>query len=229
VCREEDAVLYEVIRQVLAPAAKTIYRPTVEGLDNVPRHGAVILAANHLSFIDSVVIPLVAGRQVAFLAKSEYFTGRKPGERLAGGLLGALGHVPVERGAGRAALAALDVATKVLSAGGAFGIYPEGTRSLDGRLHRGHTGVAQLALTTGAPVVPLALIGTERMMPKGVKIPRLAPITVRFGKPLTFDRYDGLADSPPVRRSVTDEIMYAILELSGQEYVDAYHKRPDAA
>jgi 1-acyl-sn-glycerol-3-phosphate acyltransferase len=222
-------VLYEVIRGVIAPAAKAVYRPNVEGLDNVPKRGAVILAGNHLSFIDSVLIPLVAGRPVAFLAKSEYFRGRSPRQRLVGSMLGALGHVPVDRGKGRAALAALDVATDVLTNGGAFGIYPEGTRSLDGRLHRGHTGVAQLALTTGAPVIPLALIGTAAMMPVGAKIPRMTPVTVRFGKPLEFARYDGLADSPAVRRSVTDEIMYAILELSGQEYVDAYHKRPDAA
>jgi 1-acyl-sn-glycerol-3-phosphate acyltransferase len=222
-------VLYEVIRRTLAPAAKLIYAPNVEGLANVPRRGAVILAGNHLSFVDSVVIPLVAGRQVAFLAKSEYFSGRSPRQRLVGGLLGALGHVPVERGKGRASLAALDVATEVLDRGGAFGIYPEGTRSLDGRLHRGHTGVAQLALTTGAPVVPLALIGTDRMMPVGVRVPRRQPITIRFGAPLDFSRYDGLADSPAVRRSVTDEIMYAIMELSGQVYVDAYHNRPDAA
>jgi 1-acyl-sn-glycerol-3-phosphate acyltransferase len=214
---------------VVAPAAKIVYRPTVEGLANVPVEGPVILAGNHLSFVDSVVIPVVAGRPVAFLAKSEYFIGRRPGQRLVGALLGALGHVPVERGKGRAALAALDVAVEVLNAGGAFGIYPEGTRSLDGRLHRGHTGVAQLALTTGAPVVPVALIGTDRMMPVGARIPRPRPITVRFGEPLRFDRYAGLADSAPVRRSVTDEIMYAILDLSGQEYVDQYHQRPTAA
>lgn len=222
-------MLYEVIRQVIAPAGKFVYRPTVEGLDNVPKRGPVILASNHLSFIDSVVIPVIAGRPVAFLAKSEYFEGRKPHQRAVGALLGALGHVPVERGKGRASLAALDVATSVLTSGGAFGIYPEGTRSLDGRLHRGHTGVAQLTLTTGAPVVPLALIGTDRMLPKGARVPRRSPITVRFGAPLDFSRYDGLADSPAIRRSVTDEIMYAILDLSGQEYVDAYHKRPDAA
>jgi 1-acyl-sn-glycerol-3-phosphate acyltransferase len=222
-------VLYEVIQHTLGPAGRLVYRPTVLGLANVPRRGAVILASNHLSFIDSVVIPLVARRQVAFLAKSEYFRGGSPRQRMVGALLGALGHVPVERGKGRAALASLDVATDVLSRGGAFGIYPEGTRSLDGRLHRGHTGVAQLTLTTGAPVVPLALIGTDEMMPVGVRIPRRRPITVRFGRPLDFSRYDGLADSPTVRRSVTDEIMYAIMELSGQEYVDAYHKRPDAA
>jgi len=222
-------VLYEVIRRTIGPVGKLVYRPTVEGMANVPRRGAVILAGNHLSFIDSVVIPLVARRQVAFLAKSEYFRGGSPKQRLVGGLLGALGHVPVDRGKGRASLAALDVATDVLNKGGAFGIYPEGTRSLDGRLHRGHTGVAQLTLTTGAPVVPLALIGTDLMMPVGVRIPKRRPITIRFGKPLDFSRYDGLADSPAVRRSVTDEIMYAILELSGQDYVDVYHKRPDAA
>jgi 1-acyl-sn-glycerol-3-phosphate acyltransferase len=222
-------VLYEVLRGVASPALKVLYRPNVEDVANVPKRGPVILASNHLSFVDSVVIPLVAGRPVAFLAKSDYFTGRSPRQRFVGGLLGALGHVPVDRGKGRAALAALDVATEVLTAGGAFGIYPEGTRSLDGRLHRGHTGVAQLTLTTGAPVVPLAVIGTDAMMPKGARIPRHTPITVRFGRPLHFDRYDGLADSPAIRRSVTDEIMYAILELSGQEYVDAYHKRPDAA
>jgi len=222
-------VLYDVIRRTLAPAGKLIYRPTVVGLANVPRSGPVIFAANHLSFIDSFVIPLVAQRQVAFLAKSEYFHGRSPRQRLVGAVLGALGHVPVERGKGRASLAALDVATEVLEAGGAFGIYPEGTRSLDGRLHRGHTGVAQLTLTTGAPVVPVALIGTDRMMPVGARLPRRRPVTIRFGTPLDFTRYEGLADSPAVRRSVTDEIMYAILDLSGQEYVDEYHKRPDAA
>jgi 1-acyl-sn-glycerol-3-phosphate acyltransferase len=222
-------VLYEVLRGVLEPAARAVYQPHVEGIANVPKRGAVILASNHLSFVDSVLIPLVAGRPVAFLAKSEYFVGRSPRQRFVGGLLGALGHVPVDRGKGRAALAALDVATEVLGGGGAFGIYPEGTRSLDGRLHRGHTGVAQLTLTTGAPVVPLGIVGTDEMMPKGVRIPRRKPVTVRFGKPLDFSRYDGLADAPAIRRSVTDEIMYAILELSGQEYVDAYHKRPDAA
>ena len=222
-------MLYEVLRGVIEPAARAVYRPHVEGIANVPKRGAVILAGNHLSFVDSVLIPLVAGRPVAFLAKSEYFVGRSPRQRFVGSLLGALGHVPVDRGKGRAALAALDVATDVLNGGGAFGIYPEGTRSLDGRLHRGHTGVAQLTLTTGAPVVPLGIIGTADMMPKGVRVPRRKPVTVRFGKPLDFSRYDGLADAPAIRRSVTDEIMYAILELSGQEYVDAYHKRPDAA
>lgn len=223
-------MLYAVMRSMIAPVARVLYRPTVEGLENVPRTGPVILASNHLSVVDSVLIPLLAGRPVSFLTKAEYFEGRKLHQRLTGAFLGALGHVPVKRGAGRASLAALDVATEVLTAGNAFGIYPEGTRSLDGNLHRGHTGVAQLTLTTGAPVVPMALIGTDKIQPVGAKLPSLhGRITVRFGTPLNFARYDGLADSPPIRRSVTDEIMYAILELSGQEYVDNYHQRPNAA
>ncbi len=222
-------MLYEVMRRMVAPAAKLVFHPTVEGLDNVPKRGQVILASNHLSMIDSVVIPLLAGRPVAFLAKAEYWEGRKPHQRAVGAFLGALGHVPVRRGSMRAALASLDVATEVLNAGGAFGIYPEGTRSLDGRLHRGHTGVAQLALTTGAHVVPVGITGTEQILPVGRRLPRVRPITVRFGAPLDFSRYDGLAESPVIRRSVTDEIMYAIMELSGQEYVDNYHQRPNAA
>jgi 1-acyl-sn-glycerol-3-phosphate acyltransferase len=222
-------VLYEVCTRLLAPATKLIYRPVVEGRDNVPPTGKVILASNHLAAVDSAVIPLLAGRPVAFLAKAEYFESRKPRQRAFGAFLGALGHVPVRRGQGRAALAALEVATEVLSRGEAFGIYPEGTRSLDGKLHRGHTGVAQLALTTGAQVIPVGLIGTDKMQPVGKRFPRVCPITVRFGRPLDFSRYEGLAESPVIRRSVTDEIMYAIMELSGQEYVDAYHQRPQVA
>ena len=222
-------MLYEVLTRVLAPATKLIYRPVVEGRENVPQTGKVILASNHLAAVDSAVIPLLAGRPVAFLAKAEYFESRKLRQRAFGAFLGALGHVPVRRGQGRAALAALDVATEVLTRGDAFGIYPEGTRSLDGRLHRGHTGVAQLALTTGAKVVPVGIIGTEKMQPVGTRVPRICPITIRFGRPLDFARYEGLAESPVIRRSVTDEIMYAIMELSGQEYVDAYHQRPQAA
>ncbi|HWC83352.1 MAG TPA: lysophospholipid acyltransferase family protein [Pseudonocardiaceae bacterium] len=222
-------MLYEVITRVLAPTAKMIYRPTVEGRENIPRRGKIILASNHRAAVDSAVIPLLAGRPVAFLAKAEYFESRKPRQRAFGAFLGALGHVPVKRGQGRAALVALEVATDVLTKGGAFGIYPEGTRSLDGRLHRGHTGVAQLALTTGAKVIPVGLIGTDKMQPVGKRFPRVCPITVRFGAPLDFSRYEGLAEAPVIRRSVTDEIMYAIMELSGQEYVDAYHQRPQAA
>jgi 1-acyl-sn-glycerol-3-phosphate acyltransferase len=161
------------------------------------------------------------------LGKAEYFQGKGIKGRFTANFLSALGYVPVERGNAAAGLAALEAARKVLDHGDVFGIYPEGTRSLDGRLYRGHTGVAALALTTGATVVPVAIIGTERVQPIGKRIPRLAKVTVLFGQPLDFSRYDGLENSPPIRRAVTDEIMYAISELSGQEYVDHYHKRPD--
>jgi 1-acyl-sn-glycerol-3-phosphate acyltransferase len=222
-------VLHLLIRWLLAPFARLVYRPEVIGADNVPLDGPVIVAANHLSAVDSAVIPIVTPRPVSFLGKAEYFTGRGPVRRLIAAFLSGLGYVPVHRGNAHAGLAALAAARQVLESGGAFAIYPEGTRSLDGRLHRGHTGVAQLALTTGAPVVPVALAGTDKVQPVGVKLPRIAKVTVRFGKPLDFSRYDGMAGSSAIRRSVTDEIMYAILELSGQEYVDSYHKRPEAA
>ena len=222
-------MLYQVIRKVAAPVVRTVFRPIVEGVENVPAHGPVIFASNHLSFIDSVVIPLMSPREVAFLAKEEYFAGGGIKQRVTGSFFRAIGAVPVKRGQGRAAIAALDTAAEVLAKGRGFGIYPEGTRSLDGRLHRGHTGVAQLALSAGAPVVPVALIGTAEIQPVGRKLPRIHRFTVRFGTPLDFARYEGLDGSPPIRRAVTDEIMYAIMELSGQEYVDSYHKRPDAA
>jgi 1-acyl-sn-glycerol-3-phosphate acyltransferase len=206
-----------------------VYRPVVIGAENVPVNGPLILASNHLSAVDTAVIPFVTPRPVAFLGKAEYFTGRGPIKWFVAAFLSGLGYVPVHRGNAHAGLEALAAARKVLDAGGAFAIYPEGTRSLDGKLHRGHTGVAQLALTTGAPVIPVALIGTDKVQPVGTKQFRLAKVTVRFGKPLEFSRYDGMAGSSAIRRAVTDEIMYAILELSGQEYVDSYHKRPDAA
>jgi 1-acyl-sn-glycerol-3-phosphate acyltransferase len=222
-------VFYRALRTVLAVLGKLVFRPKVEGLRNVPAQGAVILASNHLSFIDSVVIPVIVPRPVTFLSKDEYFLGRAPHKRFIAGFLTALGHVPVRRGQARAGVAALEMAGEVLAGGGAFAIYPEGTRSLDLRLYRGHTGVAQLALTSGAPVVPVALCGTQRLQPVGKKLPRLHRVTVRFGTPLDFSKYQGLGSSQAIRRSVTDEIMYAIMELSGQEYVDEYHKRPDAA
>ncbi|MGH3451355.1 MAG: lysophospholipid acyltransferase family protein [Haloechinothrix sp.] len=220
-------MLHLLIRYLLAPLARLMYRPVVEGADRVPKSGPLLIAANHLSAVDTAVIPIVTPRPVAFLGKAEYFEGKGIKGRLMAHFLSALGYIPVDRGNAHAALGALNAATKVLESGGAFGIYPEGTRSRDGRLHRGRTGVAQLALTTGAPVVPVALFGTEKLLPVGKLIPRPRRITVRFGEPLDFSRYDGLEASPAVRRAVTDEIMYAILELSGQEYVDRYHQRPE--
>jgi 1-acyl-sn-glycerol-3-phosphate acyltransferase len=222
-------VLYRVIKALVSGLFKITFRPTVEGRENFPAKGAVILASNHLSVFDSFVIPLVVPRQVNFLAKEEYFQGRSPIKRLRTAFMRTIGQIPVERGAARAGIAALEVASEVLERGGVFGIYPEGTRSRDLRLGRGHTGVGQLALTTNALVVPVALIGTEKIQAPGKKLPRPSRVTVRIGKPLSFARYDGMAASPAIRRAVTDEIMYAIMELSGQEYVDTYHKRPDAA
>ncbi|ALG06655.1 lysophospholipid acyltransferase family protein [Kibdelosporangium phytohabitans] len=222
-------MFYRALRAVCAVIAKVLFRPKVEGLENIPAGGGVILASNHLSVFDSILIPLVVPRQVNFLAKEEYFQGKSPYHRARTAFMRAIGQVPVQRGQARAGVAALEVASKVLSKGDVFGIYPEGTRSRDLRLHRGHTGVGQLALSNGVPVVPMAVIGTDRIQPPGQRFPRPARVTIRIGKALDFSRYDGMAGSPAIRRAVTDEIMYSIMELSGQEYVDVYHKLPDAA
>lgn len=222
-------LLHVLIRRILAPLVRLVYRPAVYGADNVPESGPVLIAPNHRAAVDTAAIALVTPRQVSFLGKAEYFTGRGLKGRFVAAFLGALGYVPVERGNAKAGLAALEAARKVLDAGGVFALYPEGTRSLDGRLHRGHTGVAALALATGAKVVPAALRGTDRMQPVGKRMPRPARVTISFGEPLDFSRYAGLDASPAIRRAITDEIMYAILELSGQDYVDRYHQRPDAA
>ncbi|OLT19967.1 acyl-phosphate glycerol 3-phosphate acyltransferase [Pseudonocardia sp. CNS-139] len=217
-----------LVRWLLAPLVRLIYRPIVHGAPNVPRNGRVILAANHRAAVDTAVIALTAGRPVAFLGKAEYFVGRGLKGRALASFLSALGYVPVDRGNAKAGLDALHAARQVLDADGAFAIYPEGTRSLDGRLHRGHTGVAALALGTGAPVVPVALIGTERVQPVGARFPRVRRVVVRYGQPLDFSRYDGLEGASAIRRAVTDEIMDAIVRLSHQEYVDSYHQRPAA-
>ena len=217
-----------LVRWLLAPLARLIYRPVVHGRELVPPEGPVILAANHRAAVDTAVIALTAGRPVTFLGKAEYFAGKGLRGRAVAAFLSSLGYVPVDRANAKAGLAALQAGREVLQAGKAFAIYPEGTRSLDGRLHRGHTGVASLALGTGAPVVPVALIGTERVQPKGTRIPRVHRVVVRFGTPLDFSRYDGLEGSSAIRRAVTDEIMDAIARLSHQEYVDTYHERPAA-
>jgi 1-acyl-sn-glycerol-3-phosphate acyltransferase len=218
-----------VARSVLSPLARLVYRPVVEGRKNVPRRGPVIIASNHLSFIDSVVIPLVAPRPVFFLAKAEYFTGTGLKGRLSRAFFTAIDAVPVERGTHRAAQASLDAALGVLAGGGAFGIYPEGTRSLDGRLYRGRTGVAWLALTSGAPVVPVALTGTDRIQPVGKRVPRIRRITVRFGEPLDFSDRRDATPAGAVRRAVTDEIMDAIHALSDQPRTTSYNEPPRAA
>ncbi|WP_300015175.1 lysophospholipid acyltransferase family protein [Pseudonocardia sp.] len=220
--------MHLLVRWLLAPLVRLVWRPVVHGAARIPRDRAVIIAANHRAAVDTAVIALTARRPVAFLGKAEYFTGRGLKGRSLAAFLSALGYVPVERGSASAGLAALRAARRVLEHGGAFAIYPEGTRSLDGRLHRGHTGVASLALGTGAPVVPVALVGTERVQPVGRRFPRVRRVTVRYGAPLDFSRYDGLESSGMIRRAVTDEIMDAIAQLSEQEYVDTYHERPAA-
>lgn len=211
---------------VLSPAVRVVYRPVVIGRENVPRTGPVIIASNHLAAIDSAVIPLVAPRPVAFLAKAEYFTGEGVKGKANKVFFSAMGSIPVERGTHRAAQAALDAGLAVLQEGGAFGIYPEGTRSRDGRLYKGRTGVAWLALASGAPVVPVALTGTERIQPVGKLMPRIRRVTVQFGKPLDFSDRIGVSPAGPVRRAITDEIMAAIHAMSAQPLADAYNEPP---
>jgi 1-acyl-sn-glycerol-3-phosphate acyltransferase len=220
-------MLYLLTRTVLAPVARLVYRPVIEGRENIPRSGPLLLASNHLSFIDSFVIPLVTPRRVVFLAKSDYFTGDGIRGMWMRWLFTAMSAVPVQRGTLGAAQEGLDAALEVLKDGLAFGIYPEGTRSRDGRLYRGRTGVAWLALTAGCPVVPVALSGTQDIQPVGARVPRIRKVTVRFGKPLDFSHLRG-EKAGPARREATDAVMAAIRELSGQEFVPRYNThRPD--
>ena len=214
-------VVYGVGRFVIASLGRLIYRPRVEGREHVPHHGPVIFASNHLSFMDSIAIPVAAPRPVHFLAKSSYFA--KPASRW---FFTSIGAVPVQRGAGQAALDALDQQRRLLDEGKAVALYPEGTRSLDGRLYKGRTGVAFLALQTGAPVVPVGLIGTDKVMPVGARMPSLRHrVTVRFGEPLDLSHH-GAPESGRARRLATDEIMAAIHALSEQELAGAYNEVP---
>jgi 1-acyl-sn-glycerol-3-phosphate acyltransferase len=219
-------MLYEVVHAVVPPVAKAVWRPKVLGLENLPATGPVIVASNHLSFADSMVIPFVVPRKVVFLAKKDYFTGTGLRGALVRGWFEGIGMVPVDRDDTKAALASLDTALDVLGRGEAFGIYPEGTRSRDGRLYRGRTGVAHLALTSGAPVVPVGLSGTQDIQPVGTTVPRLADVTVRFGEPIhVAGRYDGVPLGR-ARREVTDAVMEAIHALTGQELAGVYNERP---
>jgi 1-acyl-sn-glycerol-3-phosphate acyltransferase len=215
--------LYAFGRFVIAPLARLLYRPRVVGRHNVPKSGAVILASNHLSFIDSVVIPVVAPRPIQFLAKSHYFEGRGFIGRLKRTFFTSIGAVGVRRGAGRDSQDALEISKSILEGGNAFALYPEGTRSRDGRLYRGRTGVAWLALTTGAPVVPVGLIGTERLQPVGSKLPAFAKVTVAFGAPIDVSTF-GPASSGKARRLATDAIMAEIQRLSGQTEAGVYNE-----
>lgn len=216
------AVLYEVLKATAAPLLRLAYRPEMLGVDNVPSTGAVIIAGNHLSVADEVFTPLAAKRQVHYLAKSEYFT--TPGAKgwVMAQFFGGMGLVPVNRDATAAAAASLDVCVEVLRQGKAFGIYPEGTRSEDGRLHKFRTGVARIALRSGAPVVPVGLVGTRRVHAPGQRMWRIAPVSVRFGAPLDFSGRPEDERSARMLREITEQIRQAVQDLTGQDYVDRY-------
>jgi 1-acyl-sn-glycerol-3-phosphate acyltransferase len=216
-------VFYWLLKRIiLGPFLHAIFRPWVRGDEHVPETGGAILASNHLSFSDSIFLPLVLRRRVTFLAKADYFTGRGLKGRLTAAFIKGAGQVPVDRSGGQASEAALQTGLKVLRRGEILGIYPEGTRSPDGRLYRGKTGVARLALEAGVPVLPVAMIGTDKVQPIGRKVPKIGRVGVVIGPPLDFSRYDGMQDDRFVLRSITDEIMYELMELSGQEYTDVY-------
>jgi 1-acyl-sn-glycerol-3-phosphate acyltransferase len=219
-------VLYWLLKRVLlGPILLVVYRPWVEGAENVPATGPAIIAGNHLTVVDSLFMPLVVERKVAFLAKSDYFTERGVKGWLKRIFFGGTGNVPIDRSGGKASEAALRTGLKILERGDLLGIYPEGTRSPDGRLYRGRTGVARMALEARAPVVPVAMIGTFEMQPPGRIIPKVRRPGVRFGKPLDFSRYYGMESDRYVLRAVTDEIMYSLMQLSGQQYIDIYATR----
>ena len=221
-------MFYWVLKAFLTPLLRVLYRPWTEGLENVPETGPVILASNHLSFLDSIFMPLMVPRRVTFLAKSDYFTERGIKGRLKRLFFTGVGQVPIDRSGGRASEAALSTGIAILNEGKLLGIYPEGTRSPDGRLYRGKVGVAKMALEAGVQVIPVAMIGTFEVQPQGKVMPRIKRVGVRFGAPLDFSRYTGLEDDRFVLRSMTDEIMYELMSLSNQEYVDIYAAKAKA-
>lgn len=217
-------MLYWVIKGVLTPLLHGLFRVRVEGREHVPKRGPVIIAANHRSFLDSIFIPLVLHRRVTFAAKAEYFDDRKTAWFFRG-----VGQIPIRREGGSASERALASAREVLESGGVFGIYPEGTRTRDGLLHRGHTGVARLAFRTRAPIVPVGLVGTDEVQPVDRKMPVFfRTVRIRFGPPVDTTRYASRDDDRLLLRELTDEVMYEIHELSGYEYLDTYSTRsPD--
>jgi len=221
-------VLYPVLKAILKPTVLPLYRCKATGIENIPAEGGVIIASNHLSWTDWIFMPLTLRRRVSFLAKSDYFTEPGVKGRLKRFFFEGTGQVPVDRSGGEASEAALRTGLRILRDGGVLGIYPEGTRSHDGRLYRGKTGPARMALEAGVPVVPVAMVGVFEIAPPGTKVPRLSKVEVRFGKPLDFSRYAGMQDDRFVLRSMTDEIMYEIMQLSGQEYVDVYATKAKA-
>ena len=216
-----------ILRALLAVVLRVVWRPRVEGLGHVPASGPVLIASNHISFFDSVVLPLVVPRRVVFLAKAEYFEGHGVRRRLTRAWFEAIGAVPVKRGTHGEAMASLQLALAVLQRGDGFGIYPEGTRSRDGRLYRGRTGVAWLSLASGAPVVPAGVVGTDDVQPVGARAPRIAKMTVRFAAPVLPSAYEGLP-AAVARRRLTDDVMAAVAALTGQPRSDDYNAAPQS-
>lgn len=223
-------VFYWVLKFVLVgPILRLLFRPDVQGLENIPRRGPAILASNHLSFSDSIFLPLMVRRRVTFLAKSEYFTGKGIKGFLSRAFFAGAGQVPIDRASATAARDALETGTRILNEGKLLGIYPEGTRSPDGRLYRGKTGLARMSLESGAVVIPVVMVDTEKIQPIGKKLPRIHKVRIRIGVPLDFARYDGMSGDRFVERSMTDEVMYELMLLSGQQYVDLYAAKVKAA
>jgi 1-acyl-sn-glycerol-3-phosphate acyltransferase len=215
-------VKYQLSRWLIGPALHVLARTEIIGAENVPDSGGAILASNHVSILDSFYLPLLLDRPVTFAAKSEYFTGRRPSDRIMGAYLRATKHLSVDRAGARSAHDMLEAALSLLNAGALFGIYPEGTRSPDGRLYRGRTGIGWLALHAKVPVIPVAMLGTDRMLPPGRRVPRPGHVQVRVGEPLLFDEYFDQPAGARQRRAVTDRVMTAIGALSRQEYVPMY-------
>ncbi|MFD3945461.1 lysophospholipid acyltransferase family protein [Streptomyces sp. NPDC058579] len=223
-------MFYHVLKYVLlGPWLRLVFRPRIEGLEHIPADGAAIVAGNHLSFSDHFLMPVVLKRRITFLAKQEYFTGPGLKGRLTAAFFRSAGQIPVDRSGKEAGQAAIREGLGVLAKGELLGIYPEGTRSHDGRLYKGKVGVAVMAITAGVPVIPCAMVGTFEIQPPGKVVPRVKRVTVRFGAPLDFSRFAGMEGEKAAVRAVTDEIMYEILALSGQEYVDDYAAKVKAA
>jgi 1-acyl-sn-glycerol-3-phosphate acyltransferase len=215
-------VQYRTSRLVAGPALRLLARPEITGAEHIPATGPAIVASNHQSAVDSIFLPFMLKRPLVFAAKSEYFTGTRPQDRLIAAYLRATNQLSTDRAGARAAQAMLDAALELLQSGELFGIYPEGTRSPDGRLYRGRTGVGWLALHSGVPVLPVAMIGTDRLLPPGHRVPRPGRIQIRIGKPLLFEEYRDQPAGARQRRAVTDRVVEAIGELSGQEFVPMY-------
>lgn len=216
-------MLYWLLKHgLLGPLVQTVFRPQVSGRDNVPAEGAAIVVCNHLSFVDSVFLPLAVPRSMTFLAKSDYFTGTGLKGAVVRWFMKASGQLPIDRSGGKASEASLDTGLAVLAEGKVLGIYPEGTRSPDGELYRGKTGIARMVLQAHVPVIPAAVIGTDEVMPLGAKFPRVRKVRVVIGEPMDFSRFEGMEGDRFVLRSITDEIIYRIGQLSQQSYRDVY-------